>query len=121
MGALPRFTVDVRGVGAYPSVRKASVIWVGVEDGAGHLGGVARAVEEVAAALGLGERETRPFRGHVTVGRAKGGVDARRGLEGFSDRPFGAVEVSEVHVYESQLGGDGSTYVLRSRAALNSN
>jgi len=29
--------------------------------------------------------------------------------------------IEEVHVYESRLGGEGSTYVLRSRAALASN
>jgi 2'-5' RNA ligase len=58
----------------------------------------------------------------VTVGRSKrGGVDARRALDGFVGREFGAMQVEEVHVYESRLGGDGSTYVLRSRAALASN
>ena len=34
---------------------------------------------------------------------------------------FGGTTVEEVHVYESRLGGEGSTYVLRSRAALASN
>lgn len=122
MGTEPRFAVDVRGVGAFPSAAKANVIWVGAGDGDGRLAAVARAVEEVAAAAGVGERETRPFRGHVTLGRVKGrGADARRALDRFAERAFGQVEVTELHLYESQPGGDGSTYVLRSRAALKLN
>ena len=124
VGGLGRFGLEVRGVGAFPSPRKASVIWIGVDDGAGRLAGIARAVEETAAALGVGEREPRPFRGHVTVGRAKGrdAVDARSALAPLADRSFGALEVGELHLYESVLGkgpdSDGSTYILRSRATL---
>jgi 2'-5' RNA ligase len=124
MGALPRFSIDVCGVGAFPSAGRANVIWVGANDGSGRLAAVARAVEDVAAALGVGERENRPFTGLVTLGRVKSrgrGADARRALAGFADRAFGTVEVTELHLYESQLGGDGSTYILRSRAALKSN
>lgn len=124
---VPRFDVEVRGMGAFPSARKASVIWVGVEatDTEGRLARVAEAVEGAALELGIGERETRPFRAHVTVGRAKGGVDARAALARFADRSFGKMTIEELHLYESRLGGGsddaGSTYVLRSRAPLDSN
>ena len=86
-----------------------------------HSGNVAYFVEETAARLGIGERESRPFRGHVTVGRSKQGVDARGALAPFETRAFGAASVDEALVFESRLGGDGSTYVLRHRAALASN
>ena len=112
----------MRGIGAFPTARKASVIWAGVEDvRRGGVAGVAGAVEAVAAELGVGEPEARPFRAHVTVGRAKEGVDARAALAPLGDRVFGKVAIEEVHLFESRLGGDGSTYVLRSRAALASN
>jgi hypothetical protein len=45
-------------------------------------------------------------------------VDARVALAGFTDHPFGFAAIGEVHVYESRLGGEGSTYLLRSRSAL---
>jgi 2'-5' RNA ligase len=122
LAALPRFQLAVRGLGAFPSARKATVLWAGVDDKNGRLAALAEAVETVAARLALGERERRPFRGHVTVGRAKEGVDARGALSGFAERPFGVAPVDEIHIYESQLGGgpdnQGSTYVLRSRARL---
>jgi 2'-5' RNA ligase len=118
IGELPRFEVAVRGMGAFPSERQANVIWAGIHDARRGLAGIAAAVEGVAERFGVA-REQRPFRAHVTVGRCKGrGVDARAALRAFVDQTFGAVDVSEVHLYESRLGGDGSTYVLRSRAEL---
>ena len=108
-------------MGAFPSARHASVLWAWVDDIDRGLGAVAAVVEAVGEGLGL-PREPRPFTGHVTVGRSKrGGVDARAALDAFSGREFGGTIVNEVRLYESRLGGDGSTYVLRSRAALGSN
>ena len=121
LAPVPRFRLELRGMGVFPSARKANVVWVGVDDASQGLASVAAAVEGVGERFGFA-REQRAFTGHVTVGRAKGrGVDARRALDAFAGRDFGGTTVGEVHIYESRLGGEGSTYVLRSRAALNSN
>jgi len=118
---LPRFRLELRGMGAFPSSRKANVVWAGVQDVAHGLTAIAEAVEGVGERFGFA-REQRAFTGHVTVGRSKGrGVDVRAALDAFTGRAFGATTVEEVHVYESRLGGEGSTYVLRSKAALASN
>lgn len=118
---LPRFRLELRGMGAFPSPRKANVVWAGVQDTARGLTAIAEAVEGVGERFGFA-REQRAFTGHITVGRSKGrGVDARGALDAFAERRFGATTVEEVHVYESRLGGEGSTYVLRSRAALAAN
>jgi RNA 2',3'-cyclic 3'-phosphodiesterase len=125
VGALPRFRVELRRMGAFPSARHASVLWAWVDDVGNGLGALTEAVEATSERLGF-PRERRPLTGHVTVGRSKrGGVDARQALDAFVEREFGGIVVEEIHLYESQLGGGpdnaGSTYVLRSRAALNSN
>src|SRR3982751_5955870 len=74
---LPRFRLELRGMGAFPSTRKANVVWAGVEDVSRGLTAVAAAVEGVGERFGF-PRDRRAFTGHVTVGRAKGrGVDAR--------------------------------------------
>jgi 2'-5' RNA ligase len=118
LGTVPRFGIAVRGMGAFPSACKANVLWAGVMDDGGKFGVVAAVVEETAARLGIGERENRPFRAHVTVGRSKQGVDARAALAPFEARAFGAASIDEALTFESQLGGEGSTYVLRHTAAL---
>jgi RNA 2',3'-cyclic 3'-phosphodiesterase len=121
LGTVPRFRVQLRRMGAFPSARHASVVWAWVDDVERGLGPLMEAVEATSERLGF-PRETRELTAHVTVGRSKrGGVDARRALDAFVAREFGGMTVEEVHVYESQLGGEGSTYVLRSRAALASN
>jgi 2'-5' RNA ligase len=136
-GALPAFRLGLRGFGAFPSVDEANVIWAGVDDRSGGLGRLAAAARQVAERLGDGapeasgrrprapvrSRPSRPFHGHVTVGRTSGrasrrGIDARAALAPFAERGWGEVSVDEVHLYESILGGDGSTYVLRGTATL---
>ena len=121
LAPVPRFQLELRGMGAFPSPRKASVVWAGVQDATRGLAAVAEVIEGVGVRFGFA-REQRAFTGHVTVGRSKGrGVDARAALDAFATRTFGGTTVEEVHIYESRLGGEGSTYVLRSRAALASN
>jgi 2'-5' RNA ligase len=121
---VPRFEMELRGFGAFPSARAGSVMFAGVvghgvDDG--RLAGCAAVVENVAERLGF-EREERRFQGHVTVGRYKGGgLDVRAALGPWADRQFGKVLVDEVHVYESRLSkvpDTASTYVLRGRLPL---
>ncbi len=120
---VPRFSLTLRGWGAFPSLHDAKVVFADLEedDGARALTTVAAIVETVSERFGV-PREKRRFTGHVTVGRSKEGVDARAALAREVDRAFGALTVEELHVYESQLARSkdaGSTYVLRHRARLN--
>ena len=115
------FAVSVQGLGAFPDARRAATLWAGVTDGEGRLGRGAEDVERIVERLGLAgekQKEARPFHPHVTVGRCKGGVDARPVLDGWRAHHFGTVAVTALHLYESRLGGGGSTYVLRGRAPL---
>jgi 2'-5' RNA ligase len=114
------FGFAVRGFGAFPSLDRAQVLFADVDDAGRALAAVAGIVETVTADFGF-RHEERPFTGHITVGRSKAGVDARAALAPVASRALGAVEVTALHVYESRLGGEGSTYVLRCRAALGAN
>jgi 2'-5' RNA ligase len=122
LAGVPRFELGLRGFDAFPSPRHARVLFVGIDHGREPLAAVAEVVDTVAARFGF-ERETRAFTGHVTIGRAdlrkqRGGVDATAALAPWAERSFGTVAVDEIHIYESQLGRGGSTYVLRHRAPL---
>jgi 2'-5' RNA ligase len=112
---IPRFELALRGFGAFPVPRAAKILFAGIADLQNRLAVVAELVETVAARFGFA-REERRFHGHVTVGRSKEGVDARAVLARVADRELGVMPVDELHLYESQLGGEGSTYVLRHRA-----
>jgi 2'-5' RNA ligase len=117
LAEVPQFELDLFGFDAFPSPSDAKVLFVKIADERFRLAELAELVETVAVRFGLA-REARPFRGHVTVGRSKEGVDARAALASRADWPVGVTVANEVHVYESQLGAEGSTYVLRHRARL---
>lgn len=67
--------LELTGAGAFPSVERARVLWVGVGEGSDRLRALAEDVEDALESLGF-EREKRPFHPHATVGRARDG-DAR--------------------------------------------
>src|SRR5882672_5797341 len=65
LSGTPRFSLALRGWGAFPSSRDAKVVFVGVEDDR-VLAAVAEIVETVSERFGF-PREKRRFTGHVTV------------------------------------------------------
>lgn len=67
--AQPRFPIRLGGAGAFPSERRARVLWVGVEE-APALAALQRSVEEAVVRVGVAP-DPRPFRPHVTVGRIR--------------------------------------------------
>ena len=65
------FEAGVSGFGAFPSPRKARVLWAGVGEGSDGLRTIAEDVEECMEPLCF-ERENRPYVPHLTLGRARG-------------------------------------------------
>lgn len=76
-----RFDLVLKGFGAFPTIRKPRVLWVGA-DPSPALRCLKQDVEWGLAELGF-EKETRAFHPHVTVGRATGdeGAGVFRGLD----------------------------------------
>ncbi len=104
--------VEVRGAGAFPNPSKARVVWAGVSRD--HESLVAPVAQQVIDSLeGIGEREERPFRAHITLGRVRSGRNFRQ-LEQFlldnSDRPFGVVRLSHLKLKSSVLSPGGPIY-----------
>jgi 2'-5' RNA ligase len=64
------FECAVQGAGAFPNVRRPSVIWAGVGPLEGGLAEIQALAEEAAAKIGL-KPEKRPFHPHLTLGRIR--------------------------------------------------
>jgi 2'-5' RNA ligase len=109
---LNRTDVELRGVGAFPSIGRPNVVWVGVPPT--HEERVRPIAQGAIAALaGIGEEDRRPFTAHATLAR----VRSARGASGLipllhssSDRPFGEVRLTELKLKSSLLGPRGPTY-----------
>lgn len=108
------FTVSVRGLGAFPTARRARVLWIGLEAPA-ELQALMRGVETVAASRGY-PAEDRPFSPHLTIGRVgqnASTTDLRRicaALEGMNVGALGLVRLDAVHIFKSDLLPGGSVY-----------
>lgn len=96
--------VRLAGGGAFPTVRAARVLWVGID---GELVSLRRLADRVVAAA---RRSGIPvagggFRPHLTVARHRGGgADAlgwQRALDGYAGPPW---PLGPVHLVRSQLG-----------------
>ena len=102
------------GTGAFPSLARARVLWVGVEERAttGRLAACHAAVRVALASAGLAADER--FAPHVTVARPRG---ARARLpEAFAALRFDlAWDPAAVELFESVPGPGGSRYEVRAR------
>jgi 2'-5' RNA ligase len=101
------FEVETSGFGAFPSERRARILWAGVGEGSGPLRVVAQSVDDLLEPAGFG-REHRPYVPHLTLGRARGpGVK----IEDTSiSPPRLRFSVSGVDLVESVPGEGGVTY-----------
>jgi RNA 2',3'-cyclic 3'-phosphodiesterase len=101
------FEVSTSGFGAFPSERRARILWVGVGEGSGPLRAVAQSVDDLLEPAGF-EIERRPYVPHLTLGRARG-QGAK--LDAASVYPPALrFSVSGVDLVESVPGKGGVTY-----------
>ena len=105
-------TVEVRGVGAFPTPRQPRVVWAGVaREGEEPVEAIAR--EVIGALEGIGERDDRPFQAHITLARVRSFGHTRElgeFLAKHSDRPFGEAALSELKLKSSSLTPHGPIY-----------
>jgi RNA 2',3'-cyclic 3'-phosphodiesterase len=110
--------VQVGGAGGFPDARHARVLWLGLVDGAPMLARVAAAVAAATGSLGH-ERDPRPFRPHVTLGRLRSPNDLASVIDGLGNDPVGpAWAVDAVTVYESRSTPEGARYIARAAVPL---
>lgn len=107
------FTLLLRGCGAFPSLKRIRVIWVGVDGDVPILSDFKRKVDTCLEPLGF-TKEAREFRPHVTLGRVVNTPSSNPDLAklitshlDFRTEPF---EVKYVVLYRSILKPSGSEY-----------
>jgi 2'-5' RNA ligase len=118
-GARP-FEVGLGGIGAFPSLARPRVVWLGIERHPA-LELLANDVERALQPFGF-EAELRPFQPHITLGRAKQGAPgaAFAKLEKLIARVSyeGMAPVGSVDLMESVLRPEGAEYQVRHQAFL---
>jgi len=108
------FEIRVGELGAFPSIHRPRVIWVGVE-APSELKSLHKDIEIETASLGY-EPENRPFSPHLTLGRASKNIkpsDHRRISEVLGQSRigfFGNMLVRSIYLYRSDLQPGGAIY-----------
>ena len=115
-----RFPLDIRSVGAFPTIRLPRTLWVGVDPSP-----ALRCLKqdlEWAMSSGGYERETRAFHPHITIGRADqtAGAGAFRGLDdAAADVGFHlGVPLKSIDLVRSHLSKDGAHYEALHKSPL---
>ena len=114
------FDVLVSGTGTFPPGRWPRVVWVGLGEGMDDLAGLGARVEDACTALGF-EKEKRPFKPHLTIGRVRRGSRALPELaEQVGTIAFNPLKlrVDEVNLVRSRLSPQGPTYTILESFAL---
>lgn len=113
------FPLRAEGTGVFPGERAPRVLWVGFAAEPG-LMALQADLEQALEAEGF-EREERPFRPHLTLGRVKGPArigDAVAELERRGRETFGGMTAGKIALFESRLGPGGAEYKIVAEAGL---
>ena len=116
----PRFGVALGPPGAFPSTRRARVIWLGVIHGGEPFAQLAGALERALAQRGFAP-EGRDFTAHLTLGRVREpGRDWTSDLAAAPapEGPAARFGVEAIDVVASRLSPGGSIYTVRLSAPL---
>jgi 2'-5' RNA ligase len=105
------FILSFSGLGVFPNLKRARVIWIGIKEGADSLGRIQRELEERLFQRGFA-REERDFSPHLTIGRVK----SQRGIGGLvlklekTEFKSEKIRVEQVVVMRSDLRPTGAVH-----------
>jgi len=104
------FSVNLRGIGAFPKPKFPRVVWVGTDDNGGNmLVQLSKKVEKALEPLGF--FSDKPFKPHITVFRIKKKVgDITKELDSQGMIDFGIQEVTSIKLKKSELTSNGPIY-----------
>ena len=110
------FPIRLGALGTFPNPKKATVLWVGFEEGVDQLSAIHGEVAEACEGAGF-DADERPFRPHVTVSRIRPPADLRPLVD--STDPLGVRStIDEIVVLRSHLGQGTPRYELMERFPL---
>jgi 2'-5' RNA ligase len=116
------FELRCAGLGGFPGLVRPRVLWAGLEGDLAALGDLQRGVSGALHAAGL-PFDRRPFRAHVTLGRAGAALDgaaaaALQAAAQAAPASWGSWTADSVELMESRLLPGGAVYTAVDRASL---
>ncbi len=110
--AFTPFDAEIRGLGVFPSLNYARVLWAGIKKGADELADVSKQLEPKLRRLGF-KPDPKGFSPHLTIARVKTGRNKRaliQRLKDLADYEFGTVRAACLRLKKSALTPKGPIY-----------
>ncbi len=115
---IPPIKLDVGSLGGFPSLKKPRVVWLGINGDIRRLEVLQATIDSDLEECGF-PGESRPFKPHLTLGRARqrggsisGGEDLISATGDIGTHPF---DVRELILFKSELKPGGAEYTELSR------
>jgi 2'-5' RNA ligase len=115
------FDVEIKGVGAFPNLRSARVIWAGIQEGGEELSRIFDQLEPRLRSLGFAA-DSRGFNPHLTIARVRSGRNKSELTKNVTEMcafEFGKVRAESLRLKKSVLTPHGPIYsILKEANAL---
>ncbi|MGY5852048.1 MAG: RNA 2',3'-cyclic phosphodiesterase [Candidatus Thorarchaeota archaeon] len=105
------FSIEIKGVSAFPNIRRPRVIWVGVAKNADLMSNLKRQTDDILGNLGY--PHDKKFTPHATIARVRAmrNRDAViRNLESLDSESVGTMTVDAIRMTKSTLTPSGAIY-----------
>lgn len=106
------FTIQLNGLGVFPSMNYPRVVWAGMKTGVEQLKSIFSQLEPQIRVLGF-EPDAHGFSPHLTIARVRSSANKQRLAELVtkkSDYEFGTIKADCLRLKKSQLSPKGPTY-----------
>ena len=106
------FSLEAKGLGVFPTVKKARVLWSGIHGDLKRLGDFQANLDRALADMGI-KPEKRSYRGHLTLGRIKEHVDGRAlalAISRFGSFASPSFKAERLILFKSDLKPSGAVY-----------
>jgi 2'-5' RNA ligase len=110
--AFTSFEVEIRGVGAFPTLKYARVVWAGIQKGSDELRDIFDQLEPRLRTLGL-KPDAKGFSPHITIARVRTGRnkdELARCVKELADYEFGVLKAECLKLKKSVLAPKGPIY-----------
>ncbi len=103
-----RSQINIKGIGAFPDAKDPKVIWAGIESDI-PFKEISDDIGKELDLLKIGH-DRKPFKPHITLGRASGHSDVSSVVKEYDGRSFGVIDCDHVMIMKSELLPSGAKH-----------
>lgn len=100
------FTIQIKGIGVFPSTQRARVIWIGLVNNIDKIMAIYNDINNMVKELKIEYEDEKDFNPHITIGRFRespGYEKINSIINAYKEKEFGIISVNSITLYKSTL------------------